>query len=203
MIPYQIYLRNRKERPMKLDDFKKNFNGPITNELTLFFEINDKLGFENYSQGFGLNRDNKSGISSWSENQDFLDRLMPFAQANGSGSMYVLWDDGKNKSLSELPVVVFGDEGGYHIVARKITELMQLLTFDSEITVDHEEVYFYKDEDDYEESEGLTEYENWLKENFNLDPVKTEEDTISIIEAAQEEYKENFDLWISRYYAED
>ncbi|MRX38326.1 hypothetical protein GJU43_03500 [Flavobacterium sp. LC2016-23] len=188
---------------MKLDDFKKNFNGPITHELTLFFEINDKLGFENYSQGFGLYRDNKSGISSWSENQDFLDRLMPFAQANGSGSMYVLWDDGKNKPLSELPVVVFGDEGGYHIVARKITELMQLLTFDSEITVDHEEVYFYKEEDDYEESESLTEYKNWLKENFNLDPVKNEEDTISIIEAAQEEYKEIFDLWISGYYAED
>jgi len=187
---------------MKLNDFKKNFNNQITNELTLFFEINDELGFENYSQGFGLYRDDKIGIATWSKDKDFLDKLMPFAQANGTGSMYALWDDSKNKSLNELPVVVFGDEGGYHIVAKNITELMQLLTFDSEISVDHEEVYFYKDEDDYEESENLSEYKNWLKENFNLDSVEEEEAT-AIIEAAQEEYKEDFDQWFSQYYSED
>ncbi|RZJ54023.1 MAG: hypothetical protein EOO44_06470 [Flavobacterium sp.] len=187
---------------MELNDFKKNFNTEITNELALFFEINDELGFENYSQGFGLYRDDKSGIATWSEDKNFLDRLMPFAQANGSGSMYVLWDDGKNKSLNEMPVVVFGDEGGYHIIAKNIFELMQLLTFDSEISVDHEDVYFYKDEDDYEESEGLPEYKNWLKENFNLNSVE-DEDTTAIIEAAQEEYKEDFDQWVSQYYSEE
>ncbi|MEO7976020.1 hypothetical protein [Flavobacterium sp.] len=69
--------------------------------------------------------------------------------------MYVLWDGGKNKSLSELPVLIFGDEGGYHVTAKNVTELIQLLTFDSEISVDHEEVYFHKDEEDYQESEGL------------------------------------------------
>ncbi|HEX8015648.1 MAG TPA: hypothetical protein VF465_10480 [Flavobacterium sp.] len=187
---------------MKLNDFKKNFNNQITNELTLFFEINDELGFENYSQGFGLYRDDKTGIATWSKDKDFLDKLMPFAQANGTGSMYALWDNSKNKSLNELPVVVFGDEGGYHIVAKNITELMQLLTFDSEISVDHEEVYFYKDEDDYEESENLSEYKNWLKENFNLDSVEEKEAT-AIIEAAQKEYKEDFDQWFSQYYSED
>lgn len=184
---------------MTLEDFKKNFNNQITNELVLLFEINDELGFENYSQGFGLYEDDKSGISSWSEDSDFLDKLMPFAQANGSGSMYVLWNNGSGNSLSDLPVVVFGDEGGYHIVAKNILEFMQLLTFDTEISVDHEEVYFYKDED-YEESENLQEYINWLKENFNLNPI---EETESILENAQEKYKADFDKWVSQYYSED
>lgn len=184
---------------MTLEDFKKNFNEPITNEFKLFFEINDELGFENYSQGFGLYEDDKSGISSWSEDSDFLDKLMPFAQANGSGSMYALWNNGSGNSLSDLPVVVFGDEGGYHIVAKNILEFMQLLTFDTEISVDHEEVYFYKDED-YEESENLQEYINWLKENFNLNPI---EETESILENAQEKYKADFDKWVSQYYSED
>lgn len=184
---------------MTLEDFKKNFNDQITNEFALLFHINDKLGFENYSQGFGLYEDDKSGISSWSEDPDFLDKLMPFAQANGSGSMYVLWNNGSGNSLSNLPVVVFGDEGGYHIVAKNILEFMQLLTYDTEISVDHEEVYFYKDED-YEESENLQKYINWLKENFNLDPI---EETEPILQNAQEEYKADFDKWVSQYYSED
>jgi len=184
---------------MTLEDFKKNFNNQITNELALLFEINDELGFENYSQGFGLYEDDKSGLSSWSKDSDFLDKLMPFAQANGSGSMYVLWNNGSGNSLSDLPIVVFGDEGGYHIVAKNVLEFMQLLTFDTEISVDHEEVYFYKDED-YEESENLQEYINWLKENFDLNPI---EETESILESAQEKYKADFDKWVSQYYSED
>lgn len=184
---------------MTLEDFKQNFNNQITDELALFFEINDELGFENYSQGFGLYEDDKSGISTWSEDEAFLDQLMPFAQANGSGSMYVLWNNEAGKSLNELPVVVFGDEGGQHVIAKNIFEFMQLLTFDNEISVDHEEAYFYKDEEDYEESENLQEYIDWLKENFNLDPIQ---ETESIIKNAQEKYKAEFDQWVSHFCPE-
>ncbi|MBZ4036771.1 hypothetical protein K6T82_18520 [Flavobacterium sp. 17A] len=187
---------------MTLEDFKKNFDNQITPELTSFFEINDELGFENYSQGFGLYKDDKSGIASWSEDEGFLEKLMPFAQANGSGSMYVLWNNESGNSLNELPVIVFGDEGGYHVVAKNIFEFMRLLTFDTEISVDHEEVYFYKDEEDYEESEGLQEYKNWIKENFDLEPVNDDEAT-SILEEAQNEYKADFDKWVSQYYSEE
>ncbi|MFH6958604.1 hypothetical protein ACHRV1_14480 [Flavobacterium aquidurense] len=186
---------------MKIKKFKKNFNDSITDELVLFLEINEELGFENYSQGFGLLRDDKSGIATWSENPDFLDKLMPFAQANCSGSMYAIWNNDENKSLNELPVVVFGDEGGYHVTAKNIFELMQLLTFDTEITVDHEEVYFYKDED-YEESEGLAEYKLWLKETFNLNTVDNADEAHSILENAQKIYKNDFDKWVSQYYSE-
>ena len=73
---------------MNLEDFKKNFNGQITNELTLFYEINEELGYENYSQGFGLYEDDKSGISSWSEDPDFL-AIVPLLQQTVR-FMYVL-----------------------------------------------------------------------------------------------------------------
>lgn len=184
---------------MKLREFKKNFSGyEMPKELIFLNEFENYIS--NYSECFGLVLDDKSGISTWSENKDFLKRLMPFAQANGSGSTYALWDDGENKELNNLPVVVFGDEGGYHIVAENILGLMQLLTFDAEISVDYAEIYFYKDEDDYKESENLSVYINWLKENFNLDPINN---TKVIINKAQEKYKGKFNNWVGQYYSEE
>jgi hypothetical protein len=45
---------------------------------------------------------------------------------------------------ANLPVAVFGDEGGQHVIARHLPALFQLLTFDSEIKVDWDTVYFYR-----------------------------------------------------------
>lgn len=49
-------------------------------------------------------------------------------------------------------------------------------------------------------SENLQEYINWLNENFKLNPI---EETESILENAQQEYKADFDKWVSQYYSED
>ncbi|MCQ4140620.1 hypothetical protein [Chryseobacterium sp. EO14] len=185
---------------MELNEFKRNFVGfELPKELILLNEFDNNVS-DYYSEGFELALDDKSGIATWSENKDFLDRLMPFAQANASGSIYALWDDGENKELVNLPVVVFGDEGGYHVVAENIIGLLQLLTFDTEISVDYDEVYFYKDEEDYEESHNLSLYKNWLKENLNLEPI---ENTEEIIEKAQQKYKSKFDNWVGQYYSEE
>ena len=54
---------------------------------------------------------------------------MPFAQATGGGSFYALWSDGQTKTTSDMPVVVFGDEGGAHVVAENVRGLLQLLTY--------------------------------------------------------------------------
>lgn len=181
---------------MELKEFKRNFVGfELPKELILLNEFDNTVdGY--YSKGFELVLDDKAGIATWSESKEFLYRLMPFAEANASGSTYALWNDGNNNELDNLPVVVFGDEGGYHIVAENILDLLQLLTFDTEISVDHEEVYFYKDEEDYEESQSLSLYTNWLKENFNLDPISQPEEIIS---KAQKKYKEKFDNWVGQY----
>ena len=98
-----------------------------------------------------------------------------------------------------MPILVFGDEGGVHIVADNILQLMQLLTYDVEISVDFDDAYFYKDEDDYEESEDHQKYKLWLKNNFQLDPI---EDPEIIIKASQDKYKALFDDWFALYYKE-
>lgn len=186
---------------MKIQAFKDNLGitdlPPVLEKLIQF--QNEQSDFESYSQGFGVLIDDKSGIKSWSEDEAFLERLYPFAQANGSGSTYALWNDGSLLELADFPIVVFGDEGGVHVVADNLLALMQMLLFDSEISVDFEEVYFYKDEDDYEESEGHQTYKNWLKKEFNLEPV---EDPDSLIQIAQENYQEDFEQWFQNYYAD-
>ena len=181
---------------MELEEFKSNFNSyELASEFIKLKYFQDD--YSGYSQGFFLLADDKIGVKTWSENKDFLDRLMPFAQANGTGSTYGIWNDGTNRKLNELPVIVFGDEGGVHIVAENILQLMQLLTFDIEIVVDFDKAFFCKDEDDYEESEDGLVYKNWLKENFNLDPTSEPNE---IIANAQRKYKVKFDTWFGQYY---
>ena len=184
---------------MDIKEFKENWGLtaiPAELEKLIYFQTNIS-SFENYSQGFGVLIDDKSGLKSWSEDVSFLDKLFPFAQANGSGSFYAIWNDGTTKPINEMPIVVFGDEGGVHIVAENILQLLHLITFDTEISVDFEEIYFYKDEDDYEESEDLNEFLNWLKGDYGLDQIQEPSDIIS---SAQEKYKEEFDKWFGQYY---
>ena len=156
----------------------------------------EESGFEEYSQGFGVQADDKDGLKyGWCENPDFLARLYPFAQANGSGSFYAIWDDGSGKELNQMPIAVFGDEGGEFIVAENILQLMQLLTFDAEISV-YDTAYFYRDEEDADESSDAEKYAEWLNEEFGLNPVN---DTDPIIQKAQEKYQAKFEEWLGEY----
>ena len=70
--------------------------------------------------------------------------MLPFAQANGSGSVYALWRVDDREDLGALPVVVLGSEGGFHVVARNLAELLQLLGFDAEIAVDWNDAYMIR-----------------------------------------------------------
>lgn len=180
--------------------FKDNWGvSQLPAELEKLIEFqNERSGFEEYAQGFGLLIEDHSGISSWSEDPAFLEQILPFAQANGSGSIYAFWKHGAEE-LSNCPVLVFGDEGGVHVVAENFREFLRLLTYDTEISVDFDEVYFYKEEEDYEASEDHEAYLDWLKENFKLDK---EENPDRVIEAAQEKYKPEFDAWFQLYYAD-
>ncbi|MGV3611375.1 MAG: hypothetical protein ACO1N0_10525 [Fluviicola sp.] len=185
---------------MNIPEFKQNLGVselPVELEKLIQFQ-NEQSDFECYSEGFGLQIDDKSGIDSWSKDEAFLERLFPFAQANGTGSVYAFWNEGSSNDLSEFPIVVFGDEGGVHVIAENFLALMQLLTFDSEISVYHDEVYFYKEEDESEESEDHAAYVLWLKENFNLDPLS---ETETLVQRAQKKYKSAFDTWFANYYA--
>ncbi|HCA07716.1 hypothetical protein [Chryseobacterium sp.] len=180
-------------------EFKENLGLkeiPIELEKLIYFQNHISSG-ENYSQGFGVLIDDKSGLKSWSEDEHFLARLFPFAQANGSGSFYAIWNDGTDKVLNQMPVVVFGDEGGVHIVAENILQLLYLLTYDTEITIDFDSAYFYRDEEDYEESEDLSEYLKWMAGDYGLAQI---EEPDELIKAAQGKNKEHFEQWFGQYF---
>ncbi|MEU6223140.1 hypothetical protein [Streptomyces sp. NPDC047042] len=162
-------------------------------ELNLLKAFQDRVGYENFAQGFGLTEYGEvSGLLAWSEDPEFTGRLIPFAQATGGGSFYALWRLDDREDQATLPVVVFGDEGGEHVVARNIRELFQLLGFDEEISVDHEEAYFYRDENE-PHTDGHDEYVAWLDEHFGLLPAK---DPDAVLAAAQAESGGRFADWI-------
>ena len=160
----------------------------------------ERSGYECYSEGCGVGVDDKQGLSAWSDDEAFLARLFPVAQANGTGSTYVVWDDGSGRPLGQMPVVVFGDEGGVHVVAGNLLQLLRLLTYDAEISVDHDDAYFFKDEDDHDESEDQGSYREWLMEEFSVKPVKKPG---TIIRKAQSAYQSSFDRWMAQYHADD
>lgn len=198
---YWIKIINEMQNPdLGKDPFELIFKGyEISHELKSLKQFQDHFGYD-YADGFMLRAEDKSAMSSWSEDPDFLARLIPFATANGTGSFYAIWNDGGNKNLSELPIIVFGDEGGIHIVAENTIQLMHLLTYDTEITVDFDNTYFYKSDKYHQESDNHNNYVNWLKENFDLDPIETPD---TIIKKAQNTHKAPFDKWMKQYFSEE
>ena len=182
---------------MKLDDYKQNFRPhdvpPTLAKLVAFDATQD--GY--WSDGFELTVDDKGGIRTWSDNAEFSNALFPIGQANGSGSFYALWLGKGSTDLEAAPVVVFGDEGGVHVVAEDVKSLLRILTFDSEPMIDHRTVTFYKNEDDHEPSGGAKDYVAWLATELDLEPVKNAEDLVA---AAQEKHAESFATWMKQYY---
>lgn len=186
---------------LELSEFAKNFNGlTIPDELIKLLRFqNETSKTEFYSDGFELVVDTeKIGLKTYSEDEIFLASIIEFANADYTGSTYGFWLKDRNKNLSESPIIAFGSEGGFHIVAENIKELLQILTFDSEPMIDWDEISFYKSED-HEPTPFAEEYKNWLAENFDLQPVENPD---FLVEKAQSKYQAEFQKWMSRYYEE-
>ena len=168
-------------------------------ELNLLKEFQDRVGYENFARGFGLTEygDVSGLVAGWSDDPACTGRLIPFAQATGGGSFYALWRVDDRDDHATLPVVVFGDEGGEHVVARHVRELFQLLGFDEEISVEHDNAYFYRDEDE-PHADCHDEYVTWLDRHFGL-PVAKDPD--AVLAAAQAEFGGRFADWIRPFLA--
>lgn len=164
---------------------------PATLMQLLAFQ--NSVGFGNYAHGITLSEQDKSGLTSWSDDAAFLDRLVPFARASASGSFYAFWIDDATSSLEQAPVAVFGDEGGEWIVARDLRELLALSSFDVEPRVDFDRVHFYKNMDHYQPSESLEAYQDWLRTHLQIVPVA---DPDPLVDAAQRQHQLDFEAWL-------
>ena len=188
---------------VNLKEFKANFNNlEIPIELIELVNFQNSIGDdENFSHEFYIGRDysDKSGIDGVSNDKEFTNSIIEFAMADGSGSTYAFWIRNKNENLSEAPILAFGSEGGIHIVAQNIRELLEILTFDADPSIGWDEVYFYKDEDDYEPTDKTEEYKSWVLEKF---AIKATDDADEIVKNAQEVYEDEFQNWLKIYYKE-
>ncbi|WP_344313972.1 hypothetical protein [Fodinicola feengrottensis] len=170
---------------------------PELNELKDLYDSADSFlaaGFEIY----GYN-DKGSFIAVDQTEPEFLDRLIPIAQANGSGSEYVIWRVDDREDLAALPIAVFGDEGGEHIIARNFGELLRLLAYDAEIMAMYDEAYFYRQDDD-EHSGSHDIFVKWLRERHGLESA---DDPGAIVKAAQDEFGDRFRTWITPFVGTD
>lgn len=181
---------------------------PETNSLEVIFsgyeipkELIQVFNFDqseclnsSFSEGFEFARTNdKLLISSWSNNEQFMEKLIPFGQASAGGSEYVLWLT--ENSLSNCPVLIFGDEGGVHCIADNIKELLRILSFDSEPIVGHKGVRFVKNENKSPMNSNF----RTLLSGLGIKPVSELNEIEKIISEADRKYGSSFKEWLSQY----
>lgn len=170
---------------MTQQEFESNFGGrKLPEDIHLLFAFQEFYGAESYVAGFGLLQNDKSGLRyGWSDNEDFLKALMPFAEG-GEGSIYCLWDNGTNQELSFMPIVYFDSEGdGETVIARFFLEFIQVLMIPD------------NNFDDGWKPEHYADFIFAFNESAKLEiPSNTNE-----IDIACKPFQESFDQWKNQY----
>lgn len=166
-------------------------------KLLNFAETTSKQQY--FSDGFELETDvTKYGLKTWSDNSEFLNALYEFALANGSGATYAFWHYDKLRPLDEMPIVGFGDDGGYQVVTQNFRELLQVLTYDADVYIGFDDIDFFKDEDP-SNSPYHDEFVTWLSENFGLKAISKNQ-LNQIVADANAKYGKKFIDWVNYYY---
>lgn len=197
---------------MTLQEYKQQTIGDkyeMPETLSKLFEFEEEYEREWYSESFFLDtqEDDYSYLLRFDTEkkaEEYKKYIKKFATVDGTGGFCAFWIREGEKDLENVPIINYGSEGSIRIVAKNIKELLKILTFDIELM----DGSCYKFKKDYEESEYKDEYIDWLKIEFNIDPVKDleedknhgeSEDIEKIIKEAEEMYKEKFIEWHLQY----
>ena len=184
---------------METNGFTSLFgNNKVPEILLSLLEFDNQVATDGwFSEGFEFMADEeKLMLSTYSEEPDFLNAFFPFAQADASGSVYAFWNPNSDIDLEETPIAVFGSEGGYHVIAANIHDLLRILTYDAEPMIDWDDISFYKDEEEHEPGTHSAEYKRWLNDRYQLSPTDNPDE---LVEKAQEKYQGAFNEWMERY----
>ncbi len=187
-------------------EFEKNFLGlAIPNELTKLWEF-ENLIFKNdedfYSQCFQLKVDKeKLGLKTYSKKKEFLNSILEFADAEGMGGTYGFWRQDMTDNLSEAPIVAFGGDGGFSIVAENCLDLLEILCSDSEpiVDIDTNKIDFDIDDEYAEQSRNHKKYVKWFKDTFKVTEIRDPND---IVAKARKKYQAKFLKWMKMYFKE-
>ncbi|MCC9041396.1 cell wall assembly protein [Myroides sp. M-43] len=192
---------------MVKEEFTELFKGykvPSEIKSLLEFQVLETIP-SYYSNAIYLIDEEVGILESISEEDDFINSFIPFAEANSTGSVYAFWIQNKEiKSLEDCPIVVFGDEGGVFVVSKNVKELLQISAYDVEPVVFMDEFYFQDKEElieeaEFEAAEFNKEYLDWLRTEAKLKPILTIEAIDDIISSAQQQYAKDLAEFISRF----
>ncbi|MDL4776812.1 hypothetical protein [Actinomadura xylanilytica] len=133
-----------------------------------------------------------NGFEMYEYGDEPEDRLVSFAQANGSGSRYGIWRKDDREDLAALPVVAMGDEGGVHVISLDFREFLRLLASipaDCEPDIDWESFGLRECDEPVENKPYLA----WLKETFGITPA---DDWKAIVYGAEAELGKEWAAWV-------
>ncbi|SER69021.1 hypothetical protein [Myroides profundi] len=192
---------------MVKEEFTALFKGyKVPNEIKSLLEFQTSETIPSYySNAIYLIDEDPGIIESISEEEEFVNSFVPFAEANSTGSIYAFWvQDKAVKSLDNCPIVVFGDEGGVFIVAKNIKELLQISAYDVEAVVFMEEFYFPDKEElieegEFDAAEFNKEFLDWLRTDAKLKPILTIEAIDEVIANAQDQSAEELEQFIAKF----
>ncbi|MBA0053590.1 hypothetical protein E0L36_22745 [Streptomyces sp. AJS327] len=170
-------------------------------ELNPLSESGDGIGggFADACELYEYNRPD-AGLVAWlavdptgrPELARYLDRLVPFAPATGSGSFYALWRCDDRSDLATLPVVLFGSEGELDVVASGVLELFPLLAPPAEEPPPAA--------GEAERGHRRPEYLAWPERTFGRPAPDTAE---AVLARARAEYGPRFLAWMREFVPEE
>lgn len=164
-------------------------------ELNQLKQFQDRLCLD-YAGEFWLHSSfgDSSHLGGYEEVPEFRENLIPFAQANSSGSFLALWRRDDRADLATLPVIYCDDDGVIFVAASTLRDLLRL------ITLDHEVFSRAPSWRSGQETPGHQEYVTWLASTFGL--TRAESPT-PLFNAAKREHGRAFADWWMGVEADD
>ncbi len=195
------------DNTMVKEEFTALFRGnalPKDLKSLLDFQLSENIP-SYYSNAIFLINEDPGLIADFSNEQEFVDAFIPFAEADSNGSVYAFWiKEAVDGKLEEAPIVVFGDEGGIFLVASNLSELLQIAAYDVEPIIFEDEFSFpdreiLEDEAEYDATEFNKEYLDWLRTEAKLKPILTIDAVDSIVAKAQSSFGAKLQDFVEKF----
>ena len=189
--------------------------------LLEFIKFQDKHKGETYSETFYLLPEGDDSFKDFfdycddctispTKQQEFLDSIVIFANADGTGGQYGFWLQDGQKNIENSPIIFFGSEGFMHIFACNINELIKILSFGGEGLYGCE-AHIYEDDEKEQyfqsflrRNYNFNNFREWMTKTLNIEPIsnwKTDysNEVRSLTDKADNKYSKQFDTWLARY----
>lgn len=182
---------------IELEEFKNILSPHIVpkelEKLIEFQNVRNKF----YSSNFEVTcNDGKSMLGTYSTDTKFQKSFVGFANADRMGSQYMFWLRDEKALLLDSPIVVFGGEGGFHVIASNLKEFLQLLSCDMDPMISWSSATYFEDEYTAP-SDRHEEYLEWLSSN-NILAI---ENPKPILKKANSQHQDALNEFVKIYYS--